>query len=299
MRLVTFESPNGPRLGVLAGGEDATELFDLAMVDGRLPNDMMSLLSMGKIALADLAAAIVRPPAAATRSLAETTLHAPVPRPSKIIGIGLNYQQHVDEAGRATPEYITAFAKFPSSVCGPEDAIVYPAACTRLDYEGELGVVIGERCRNVPVSAARTVIAGYLNVNDISARDWQSRTSQWTLGKSFDTFTPIGPTLVSADEVPDPQHMDLVVRVNGEVRQDSNTSEMIFSIDQLISELSSVCTLLPGDIIATGTPAGVGISFTPERLLGVGDEVAVHVAGLGILRNTVAAAPQATEQTGL
>jgi 2-keto-4-pentenoate hydratase/2-oxohepta-3-ene-1,7-dioic acid hydratase in catechol pathway len=213
----------------------------------------------------------------------------PVPNPGRIFGVGLNYRDHIAEAGRNEPEHPTVFVKLSSSACGHGDRIIYPANSTRVDYEGELGVVIGEPCRHLREDEALSVVAGYVNVNDVSARDWQSRSSQWTLGKSFETFTPLGPALVTPNEVGDPQGLDLTVTVNGEVRQHANTAQMIFPVARLIAEISAVCTLQPGDIISTGTPAGVGIGFDPERCLAVGDIVNVHVAGLGTLSNVVAA----------
>lgn len=290
MHLVTFWKADKPALGVLPDGEYSTDVIDVSAIDDGLPSDVVGVLRAGVEGTEALAAAVRRADGRATSRLDDVVLLAPIPSPGKIIGIGLNYRDHAQETGQPIPEYPTVFAKFPTSVCAPGADIVYPTGSARVDYEGELGVVIGRRCRNVPEAQASTVIGGYLNVNDVSARDVQGRNSQWTLGKSFDTFAPIGPALVTAADVPEAQSLDLVVTVNGDERQRSNTKNMIFSINRLVAELSAVCTLEPGDIIATGTPGGVGIGFSPERLLGVGDEVTVHVDGLGILRNRVAAA---------
>lgn len=283
MHLVSFERDGAAALGVLPDGTDSIELIDLGGVPA-IPGDAGEYLAGGAAVRQAVQAAVS---AAPRRPLADVRLLAPIARPGKIIGIGLNYRDHALETGQDIPTYPTVFAKFSTSVAGPQDPIRYPGETTRLDYEGELGVVIGQRCRNVAVADALDVVGGYLVVNDVSARDVQNRTSQWTLGKSFDGFAPMGPALVTADEIADPQALDIAVWVNGEQRQKSNTVQMVFSVAELVAELSRVCTLEPGDVIATGTPAGVGIGFTPERLLSVGDEVVVEIERLGRLRNTV------------
>jgi acylpyruvate hydrolase len=214
---------------------------------------------------------------------------APPLRPGKIIGIGLNYRDHAEETGQPVPEYPTVFAKFPNSASAPDAPIELPAASTKVDYEGELGVVIGQRARDVPESEALAAVAGYVVVNDVSARDVQNRTSQWTLGKSFDTFAPFGPFLVTADEVPDPQRLELTTTVNGTEVQHSNTANMVFGVARLVALLSQVATLEPGDLIATGTPSGIGAALDPPRFLRAGDVVEITIEGLGQLRNPVAA----------
>jgi 2-keto-4-pentenoate hydratase/2-oxohepta-3-ene-1,7-dioic acid hydratase in catechol pathway len=282
VHLVSFDKDGSSALGLLPDGVDSTQVLDL-----RLPGDATEFLVGGAAARAAVSAATAH---ALRRPIGEVRLLPPVTRPGKIIGIGLNYRDHAVETGQPIPEYPTVFAKFSTSVAGPNDPIRYPEATARLDYEGELGVVIGRRCRDVSEADALDAVGGYVVVNDVSARDVQNRTSQWTLGKSFDGFAPIGPALVTADEIPDPQNLDIAVRVNGEQRQQSNTAQMIFTVAHLVAELSRICTLEPGDVIATGTPAGVGIGFTPERLLAIGDEVVVTIEGLGELRNVIVGA---------
>jgi 2-keto-4-pentenoate hydratase/2-oxohepta-3-ene-1,7-dioic acid hydratase in catechol pathway len=219
-------------------------------------------------------------------ALNQVSLLAPLPAPTKIFGIGLNYSTHIAESGLEPPPVPTVFAMFPSSVCAPGEPIVVPSNSTKVDYEGELGVVIGTRCRHVSANDADRVIGGYTIVNDVSARDWQLRTPQWSLGKSFDTHTPIGPWVTSANEV-NVGELQLRTWVNSELRQDARTSELVFSCRELVAFLSQVCTLLPGDVIATGTPGGVGGAMTPPRYLAAGDEVRIEIEGLGALVNPV------------
>jgi acylpyruvate hydrolase len=218
----------------------------------------------------------------------EVTLLAPVPRPGKIIGVGHNYYDHTS-GGQARPDIPTFFAKFGNVVIGPDQPIVYPRFKIHLDYEGELAVVIGRPARYVTEDRALDFVAGYTIFNDVTARDYQNLTTQWTLGKSFDTFGPMGPVLVSADELADPGHLELVLTVNGEERQHSNTSNLIFSIPYLISYLSQAMTLEPGDLISTGTPGGIGSRREPPVFLQPGDQVQVHIEGIGELANPVVA----------
>jgi 2-keto-4-pentenoate hydratase/2-oxohepta-3-ene-1,7-dioic acid hydratase in catechol pathway len=220
---------------------------------------------------------------------ADVRLLAPVPRPGKIICIGLNYRDHAAESNVAPPEYPTVFAKYGNTIAAPGEAIVLPPISAEVDYEGELAVVIGRRCQAVAEADALGVVAGYMPFNDVSARDYQMRTSQWTIGKTFDTFAPCGPALVTADEVPDPHALDIRVSIGGEVLQSSNTRHLIFNIPHLIAYLSAVMTLEPGDIIATGTPAGVGFARTPPRFLRPGDVVRIEIERLGALENPVVA----------
>lgn len=222
--------------------------------------------------------------------LADVTLLAPVPDPQKFLGIGMNYADHSDEAqklGLEKPQYQTWFNKQVSCIVGPTDGIVLPAVSDQLDYEAELGVVIGTRCRNVPRDRAREVIGGFLIVNDVSVRDWQFRTRTTTLGKSFDTHGPTGPWLTLADEIDDPHNLRLRTYVNGDLRQDGNTRDLLHDVYDQIAYLSQVMTLMPGDILATGTPAGVGIAFDPPRFLKVADVVRITIDGLGQLENPV------------
>lgn len=223
------------------------------------------------------------------RNYSDLALLAPVPRPPRIICIGLNYRDHALETGAAIPESPVVFAKFPMAAAGPGEAIVHPAITEKLDYEAELAVVIGRGGRRIAREAALEHVAGYMNLNDVSARDLQARDGQWIRAKSCDTFAPMGPLLVTRDEVADPQNLRVSCRVNGRVLQDSNTREMIFPVDRLISFLSEFTTLEPGDVIATGTPPGVGVARKPPAFLKPGDVVEVEVEGLGVLRNPVTA----------
>lgn len=289
MRLVTFLEGGEPRLGALRGEGARQEVVDLNRADTALPAEMVPLLQGGPEALARVRRVLDAAPAGAWRPLAAVTLRAPLPRPGKIICIGLNYRDHAAESAVAVPDYPTVFAKYASCVIGSGEAIVLPKLSDQVDYEGELGVVIGRTARHVPESSALEYVAGYLPFNDVSARDFQHRTSQWTIGKTFDTFGPMGPALVTADEVPDPQNLDLRVRIGDEVLQSSNTGKMIFSIAHLIAYLSAVLTLEPGDVIATGTPEGVGAARTPARFLRPGEVVRVEIEALGTLENPIVA----------
>lgn len=282
MRLARF-SVNGdePRTGVVAG--DA--VVDLARAAPDLPRDLTDLLALGAAGLD--AAARAAGAADARVPLDEVTLLAPVARPSKFLAVGLNYADHVAETGLETPEFPLLFAKMPSCVTGPHDPIERPTVSDRLDYEGELAFVIGRRCRHVSRADAPSVIAGYTIVDDVSVRDWQLRTSQWILGKSFDTHGPMGPWLVTGDELGDPHALSVRTLVNGEVRQESNTRHLIFDCYDLVETLSQVFTLEPGDVVATGTPGGVGNAMDPPRFLAPGDTVRIEIEGIGAIENPV------------
>jgi 2-keto-4-pentenoate hydratase/2-oxohepta-3-ene-1,7-dioic acid hydratase in catechol pathway len=220
--------------------------------------------------------------------LADARLGPPVPDPEKFICLGLNYRDHAAEAKMDAPPAPILFSKFRNSLVGPHDPIVLPAAAKeRVDYEAELGVVIGPRTKDVSEDEALSRVAGYTVVNDVSARDLQMQTTQWLAGKALDTFAPCGPALVTADEIPDPQRLQLRTRVNDEVLQDASTAEMIFSVAETIAFLSRLMTLEPGDLIATGTPAGVGFARKPPVYLKDGDIVEIEIDGLGALRNPV------------
>ena len=214
---------------------------------------------------------------------------APIPRPPKIICIGLNYRDHAAESKLPLPEVPTMFAKFPTSVVGPGHPIVLPKNSSKPDYEAEFAVVIGRRGRHIAEEDWRDYVFGYTILHDVSARDFQMATSQWMIGKTFDTFAPTGPVIVTADEIADPHNLRISLDINGETLQDSNTSNLIFKIPQLLAYLSSVFTLEPGDIIATGTPAGVGFARKPPRWLKPGDQVRIQVEGIGELVNPVVA----------
>ncbi len=214
-------------------------------------------------------------------------LLAPVPRPGKILCIGLNYADHAKEGGHEIPGRPLVFSKFPSSVIAPGETVRIPAGCEKLDYEAELGVVIGRRAKLVPKAKGLHHVLGYVNFNDVSARDFQFADGQWQRGKSCDTFAPFGPFLATTDELPDPQRLAIRLRVNGETRQDSSTEQMIFGVAELVMYLSEAFTLEPGDVIATGTPPGVGFARRPPLWLCEGDRVEVEVEGLGVLANPV------------
>lgn len=282
MKLASISTVEGPRSVAVEG----TEVVDLHAADATLPLDLAELLAGGDPMLDRVRSAIGS--GSARSALAEVRLAAPIARPAKFLAVGLNYADHVAESGQEIPEFPTVFAKMPSCVNGPYGDIVRPLASDRVDYEGELGFVIGRHCRHVPRERAHKVIAGYVVINDVSVRDYQLRTSQWTLGKSFDTHGVVGPWIVTADEI-DPHALDIRTLLNGEVRQSSNTRELIFDCFDQVALLSSVCTLEPGDIVATGTPGGVGAASVPPRFLVPGDIIRVEIDGIGAIENRVVA----------
>jgi len=218
---------------------------------------------------------------------------APVPRPGKLICIGLNYRDHAAESKMAIPERPVVFSKFTTAVIAPGEPVVLPATSKQVDYEAELAVVIGRRAKNVGAAHALDYVLGYTCFNDVSARDFQFADGQWQRGKSCDTFAPMGPTIVTADVIPNPHQLSIKLRLNGRTMQDSNTDNLIFGIPQLISFLSETVTLEPGDVIATGTPSGVGFARQPPVFLKDGDKMEVEIEGLGILNNPVAAPVEA------
>jgi 2-keto-4-pentenoate hydratase/2-oxohepta-3-ene-1,7-dioic acid hydratase in catechol pathway len=278
LRLGTLRSPEGPR--PVAVVED--EVVDLTVAARDLPPDIVGLLAMGEAGLKRVAAAVES--GRGREPLDRTRLDSPVGRPPKFFAVGLNYADHVAESGQPTPEFPTVFSKMPSCVVGPFDDVQRPAVSDQLDYEGELGFVIGRRCRHVPRDHAHEVIAGYVVVNDYSVRDYQMRVSQWLLGKSFDTHGVIGPWIAMGDEL-DPHRLDIRTWVNGELRQSSNTEQLIFDCFDQVALLSTVCTLEPGDVVATGTPGGVG--FASGQFLRPGDVVRVEIEGIGTIENRI------------
>ncbi len=227
------------------------------------------------------------PDASGVFQTASVELGPPVPDPDKILCIGLNYADHANEAGLAQTAVPLFFAKFRNALVGPSASIVLPRVSREIDYEGELAVVIGQRCKEVSEQEALQYVAGYSVFNDVSARDLQTQTSQFTAGKALDTFAPMGPGIVPASDIPDPQALLLITRVNGQEVQHSSTANMIFSVAKVISFLSSLMTLEPGDIIATGTPSGVGFKRTPPLFLQDGDVTEVEIEGIGQIRNPV------------
>jgi len=221
--------------------------------------------------------------------IAEVKLHAPLPNPPRVFAIGLNYRDHARESGMEIPKVPVVFFKLPTSVIGPGEPIVLPRNSTQPDYEAEFAFVIGRGGYRIPASAWREYVYGYTIVNDVSARDVQFATSQWNLSKSFPTFCPLGPAIVTADEIEDPHNLDISLTIDGETLQHSNTSELVFKIPELVEYISSITPLLPGDIVSTGTPPGVGLGRTPKRWLKPGETVTVTIDGLGSLTNPVVA----------
>jgi len=221
--------------------------------------------------------------------LNDVQLLSPVLKPGKVLCIGLNYRDHAIESKMEIPKVPTVFLKLPSAVVGPEADIVLPRNSTQPDYEAELAAVIGSAGRNIGARDWEKHIAGYTILNDVSARDVQLATSQWTLGKSFDTFCPIGPGIVTTDEIRDPHALDIRLTIGGELLQHSNTRELIFKLPELIGYISSVVPLEPGDIISTGTPAGVGLGRKPQRWLQPGEQIEITIEGIGVLRNRTVA----------
>jgi 2-keto-4-pentenoate hydratase/2-oxohepta-3-ene-1,7-dioic acid hydratase in catechol pathway len=290
MRLVTFQSDGRPRIGCVRGGQNNLEVIDLGARDPRLPGSVKQLLEQGPAAL-DAARRACESGSAIPYG--DVTLLAPVPDPQKIICVGLNYADHAKETGAKAGEEPVIFCKFPTTLRGPEAPIELPPESNEVDYEAELVIVIGRRARRVPREDARSYIAGYACGHDVSARDWQKNKpgKQWVLGKSFDSFAPLGPWLATADEVPNPGNLAISMRLNGQTMQQSNTNQLIFPIDYLVSYLSHVSTLIPGDLIYTGTPSGVGVARTPPVFLKPGDVTEITIEGLGTLRNPVIAAP--------
>lgn len=250
---------------------------------------LQEVIEQGASALERISELVKNPTAGSKVPLSEVRLLAPLSKPSKLIFIGLNYRDHAIECGAAIPEIPVVFSKFNTSIIGPGDGIILPKASKQPDYEAELAVVIGKRGKNIPQAQWRDYVFGYTNLHDVSARDVQMATSQWLMGKTFDTFAPLGPAIVTADEIPEPNALKIELVLNGEVLQDSNTSEMIFQIPYLIEHLSNGFTLEPGDIISTGTPAGVGMARTPKRWLRPGDSTVVRIQNIPELRNVVVA----------
>jgi len=221
--------------------------------------------------------------------LSEAKLNPPVRCPGKILAVGLNYAAHARETGAQLPDFPLIFSKCTTALIGPEDAIRLPRVSSKIDYEGELAVVIGKRAESVKAEDALEYVAGYTIMNDVTARDLQGREKQWVRAKGLNTFAPCGPWLVTKEEIPDPHALALELRLNGEVRQKSSTDDLIFKIPQVIEFVSQDLTLMPGDIISTGTPSGVGFTATPPVFLKAGDQIAVTIEKIGTLRNTVTA----------
>jgi ureidoglycolate lyase len=278
MKLATFSVAGSQRLG-LVDGDRVTSLSDRIAA---MPKDMIGLIA----AWGELSRKVEGTTPAGDYKLSEVRLLAPVPRPGKVLGIGLNYADHIAEAGMKRPEHQLWFAKAVTAVSGPFDPIQRPVVSTALDYEAELVFVVGKRCRHVPVERAHEAIFGYCAGNDVSVRDWQMRTGQFTLGKSFDTHAPFGPFIVTPDEI-DPRNLGIRTFVNGEKRQDSNTKHLIFDCAAQVAHLSQVMTLEQGDVMFTGTPGGVGMAMKPPRFLKAGDRVRIEIDGVGAIESVV------------
>ena len=301
MRLVTFipeasqESKGGPRVGALVDDGRSVLDFDRAIEAderGSAPwFDMEGRYFAKARALCDRIGSngldqITTP--GALYSLSEVTLLAPIARPGKLICIGLNYRDHAVEAKMPIPERPVVFSKFTTAVTGPGASVVAPPSSSQVDYEAELAVVIGRRGKQVGRAQAFEYVLGYTNFNDVTARDFQFADGQWQRGKSCDTFAPMGPFIATVDEVPNPHVLPIKLRLNGQTMQDSNTDQFIFGVPELIEFLSETITLEPGDVIATGTPPGVGFARKPPVFLKAGDVMEVEIEGLGVLKNPVA-----------
>jgi acylpyruvate hydrolase len=310
MRLVTFEDePKRNRLGAVADGvvvdlnaayrallEERGERRAGELSVEAVPPEMLAFLDSGDRAMnaaRDALKLIARLGAdgARERGLARRAesvrLRAPVPRPTKLILVGLNYRDHAEEAGMKIPEVPTIFSKYANCVIGPGDAIKIPKVSAMIDYEAEYAFVIGRAGRDITPDRAMDYVAGYTIVNDVSCRDYQMKTGQWMIGKTFDTFAPMGPYLVTRDEIADPHNLEISLQLNGQRMQHSNTRNLIFKTEHLIAFLSQVFTFEPGDVVSTGTPGGVGFARKPPVFMRAGDRVRVEVEGLGALENPV------------
>jgi 2-keto-4-pentenoate hydratase/2-oxohepta-3-ene-1,7-dioic acid hydratase in catechol pathway len=278
MKLVSFSGADGKvKPGALM--EEAGIVVDLTAAGFA---DALAVVEAG-FGTADLAAA------APAHKLSAVKLHAPLKNPPRVFAIGLNYRDHAKESGMEIPKTPVVFFKLTTAIIGPGDAIVLPKNSTEPDYEAEFAFVIGKGGYRIPAAAWREHVYGYTMVNDVSARDVQLATSQWSMGKSFPTFCPLGPAIVTADEIADPHTLDIKLDIDGVEHQHSNTRELIFKIPELVEFLSAITPLLPGDIVSTGTPYGVGLGRTPKRWLKPGETVTIAIEGLGSLTNPVVA----------
>jgi 2,4-diketo-3-deoxy-L-fuconate hydrolase len=300
MKLVTFKS-NGSigisdfRIGVL-DDNDILDLTSLVSSAGLTSTDLLSCFDVESGFLERVRNLDKESLQKVSRS--EIKICPPVPRPGKVICIGLNYRDHAAESGMALPKSPVIFSKFSSCVIGPNDPILIPEGSGETDYEAELAVVIGRRAKNVPGHEALNYVFGYTNFNDVSARDFQFADGQWQRGKSCDTFAPMGEYIVTTDAIPDPQNLRIQFRLNGETLQDSSTAQMVFGVAELVEFLSRYLVLEPGDVIATGTPPGVGFAQKPPVYLKEGDVAEVEIEGLGVLSNPVASAAAAHRHGG-
>ena len=277
MKIVRYLVKNEAKLGAVKGDG----VIDLTRPFPSISDNPIELIQQWSEAKPDLEKIVSE--STPDAALANVRLLAPVARPGKIMAIGLNYADHIRETGQKMPPHQIWFTKAVTSINGPFDPIELPVASAQLDYEAELVVIIGKRCKHVPRERAAEVVFGYCAGNDVSVRDWQMQTAQWVLGKSFDTHAPIGPWIVTADEMGDPHTMGIRCFVNGERRQDSNTGNLVFNVYDQIAHLSRAMTLEPGDIIFTGTPGGVGLAMQPPQWLKAGDKVRVEIDRIGAI----------------
>lgn len=314
MHLVTYDQFGQARIGARLGEqivdlnrahkakvEADNDPAELAVAEARLPTDMMALLRQGPAGLEAVTQAVefvqARQAAAAESmakkgillSMAQITLLPPILRPEKLVCLGLNYRAHAAEGNWAPPDYPMLFHKTANCLIGDGQAIVAPRVSDQIDYEGELAVIIGRRGKHIAETEALSYVAGYAVANDVSARDLQTRTRQFTTGKMLDTFCPLGPALVTSDEIADPNNLEIKTTLNGQVMQHSNTQHMIFAVPFIISYISEFATLEPGDIILTGTPEGVGKARDPQVFLKPGDTITVEIENVGTLTNPVVA----------
>ena len=280
MKLITFK-----KLGVPSGGYRVGVLTD----DGKIGDltQGQDLSATEVLSCFDLDSGFLGRQPGDTLHRSEIEIVSPVPRPGKIICIGLNYRDHAEESGMAIPTSPVIFSKFSTCSIGPNEPVIIPEGSTQTDYEAELAFVIGRRAQNVKKENALNYVFGYTNFNDVSARDFQFADGQWQRGKSCDTFAPMGEFVATTDEIPDPQNLSIKLRLNGETLQDSNTDQMIFGVAELVEFLSRFITLEPGDVVATGTPPGVGFARKPPVYMKDGDTVEVEIEGLGVLSNPV------------
>jgi acylpyruvate hydrolase len=313
MKLVTYLWKGHLALGALANGHivDLHHAYraalnhvgdsdELAVADLRVPTDLLGLLKGGDSSMTAARQALrfveeqrARDSASFCHPVADIEILAPIPRPGKVVCVGLNYHSHLAEIGEPAPEYPILFHKAATSIIGHGQSIVLPRVSRQIDYESELAVVIGRRGKYIPEENALSYVAGYTCANDVSAHDIEFRTSQWTSGKMLDTFCPLGPVLLTRDEIPNPNALRLKTVLNGQTVQDEHTSDMLFPVPFLISYISSLATLEPGDILLTGTPSGIGCNRRPQVFLRAGDQISVQIEGIGTLANPVVAEAEA------
>ena len=283
MRFVTFEGGGKAHPGLISSSNMVVDLKPAGF------SSILNLIESGPEGRAKAEKFAAGASREHQHILTDVKLLAPIPRPNKLICVGLNYRDHAAETGAQIPSVPTIFNKFSTAIIGPGADIILPKVSKAPDYEAEFAFVIGKGGRQIAAADWAKHVFGYTIVNDVSARDYQRATTQWLMGKTFDTFAPMGPWVVTADEIADPHNLDIQLEISGETLQDSNTRELIFKIPELVEFLSSVFTLEPGDIVSTGTPAGVGFARKPQRFLHPGDEVIVKIPAIGELRNPVVA----------